>query len=551
VSGSTIARSSVAMAGGSIASRVLGVLRQSLITLAIGQGLVGDAFTTSNTLPNIIYSIIAGGVLNSVFIPQLVKAAKTPDGGREYTDRLITLAVTGFLIVTVIATAGAGWLVRAYTTKLTGSAYDLAVFFAVITLPQIFFYALYGLLGQVLNARGKFTAFGWAPAIANVVAIAGLVTFLSRFQGHVTPAEWTPEMVWLFAGSATASIIAQGLILIIALWRDGFRWRPRWGFRGVGLRSTSKVAGWAFASLAVSQVGYLVASKVMWHATGASDARGGADAPFIAGTAIQANAMLVFMVPHALVTLSILTAIYPRIATSVANGNLAALRHDYVRGLTVPAALTVPSSVALIVFAVPIMGLLFSSKNPAEIPAAAAALACMAPALLPFGIDGLNQRVFYAFERGRTAFTEQAILSVTAILVSLAAVLLPPEWTVPVISLGMILSNSVATAYGMRVLRRQLGDFGARDVVRTWVRMALASIGAGYLAWGLVVVLTRALAGWGRIGYAVTLLLGGLLFGVTYLLVARLLQVRELAVLGAPVVNRLDRRPPGRHRPSD
>ena len=148
----SIASSSLAMAAGSVASRLLGVIRQSLIVVAIGQGITANTFTTANTLPNIIYMIIAGGVLNSVLVPQLVKAAKAPDGGRAYTDRLMTVGLGALLLVTVVSTLLAGWLVRLYAINLQGSALELATFFAVITLPQIFFYGLYGLLGQVLNA---------------------------------------------------------------------------------------------------------------------------------------------------------------------------------------------------------------------------------------------------------------------------------------------------------------------------------------------------------------------------------------------------------------
>lgn len=544
-----VGRASAAMAAGSIASRVLGVVRQSLITLAIGQGLVANAFTTANTLPNIIYLLIAGGVLNSVLVPQLVKASENPDGGREYTDKLLTLAVGGLLAVTVAATLAAGLLVRAYAQELTGSLLNLAVFFAVITLPQIFFYGLYALLGQVLNTRGRFAAFGWAPAIANLVAIIGLLAFMRLFQGHVTAAEWTPEMVWWFAGTATLSIVAQALILLVPLWRSGFRWRPRFGVRGIGLAATSRVAGWALGALLVSQVSYLVASQVMWHATGSDEVAHGAGQVFIAGTTIYANAFLVFMVPHGLATVSLVTAMYPRIARAARADDRPALTRDYARALTLPAALTIPASVALLVFAVPIMGLLFSSKDPAEIPAAGAALACLAMGVLPFGVDIINQRVFYAFEAGRFAFTEQVIATLTATAVALGAVLARPEWAVPIIAIGVVLSASAAAAYGMRRVRRFIGAYSARAIVRTWVRMLLASAGAGYVAWGVVIILTRALAGFGRVGYAVILLVGGMIFAVVYLLVARLLRVEEIAVIAAPVINRLDRRPPGRHRP--
>ena len=542
-----VGRASAVMAIGGLVSRVLGLLRQSLIAVAIGQGLVANAFTTANNLPNVIYLVIAGGVLNSVLIPQLVKASRAADGGRDYTDRLITLTMLGFAVITVVATALAAVLVKAYAASLTGSLLDLAVFFAVITLPQIFFYGMYGLLGQVLNARGQFAAFGWAPAAANLVAIVGLLGFLRLFQGHVTAAEWTPEMVWWFAGTPTLSIIVQALILVVPLWRSGFRWRPRFGVRGVGLGATSRMAGWALASLLVAQLGFVLTSQLLWRATGSDETRA-TGAQFVAGNAVWANAILLFMVPHGLVTVSLLTAMYPRISASVHDRNLVQLRRDYVQGLTVPAVATLPFSVAFIVFALPIMGLLYSSRDPAEVPAAAMALAFVAMGILPFGVETLNQRFFYAYETGPIALGEQLIVSGTAGAISLTSLFAPPHWAAPIIGVGLVVGNVVASAFGMWRLQRRMGAYGARGVLATWGRILLASIGAGYVAWGPVVALTRATAGWGRPGYAVTLAIAGVIFVVTYVLLARWLRIREVDTYLGAIVAKLDRRPPGRHR---
>ncbi len=535
---SSVRRSSLAMASGSMASRVLGVARQSLITYLIGMALVGNAFQTANTLPNIIYVVIAGGVLNSVLIPQLVKAGEQADGGRDYTDRLLTVALLIFLAVTVVATLAAGPLVRLYSDRLDGPALDLAVFFAVITLPQLFCYALFGLLGQVLNARGRFAMFGWAPALANVVAIAGLGVVWVRHGQSVELGRWTSEMVWLFAGTATLSIAAQALVLLIPLWRSGFRWRPRFGLRGTGLATTSRVTGWAFASLLVSQVAYLVASKVMWNATGPESQRAPGE-PFVAGTASYSNALLVFLVPHGLIALSVFTAMYPRISASVHAADWAGLRRDYRRGLTVPAALTVPASVALLVFSVPLMTLLFSSRDPAEIPGTAAVLACLALGVLPLGVDVLNQRVFYAFEDVRTAFTAQVVLTVTALAVTGVAALLRPEWTAATIAIGLVVSNVVAAAYGMVKVRARVGELGLAGIVRSWVRMGLASALAALPAWGLASWIWSSPAGSGRLGALAALAAGGLVMGGLYVALARVMRIREVDDYLGPVLRRL------------
>ena len=115
-------------------------------------------------------------------------------------------------------------------------------------------------------------------------------------------------------------------------------------------------------------------------------------------------------------------------------------------------------------------------------------------------------------------------------------------------AIGLVVSNVLAAASAMWLFRRRIGDYALRAVLVAWGRMVLAAAGAGYLAWGLVVVLTRALAGRGRLGDAVTIVLAGTLFAGVYFLLARMLQIRELERLVVPVINRLDRRPAGRHR---
>ena len=539
----SLARSSVLMASGSVVSRILGVVRQALLVFAIGQGLVGNAFQTANTLPNVIYMLIAGGVLNSVLVPQLVRAAKNPDGGRDYTDRIITLAMAGFLVITVVCTVGAGVLVRLYSQDLSGDALSLATFFAVLTVPQILFYGLYALLGQVLNARGQFAAFGWSPVLANVVSIIGLLAFLGLYDGHTAPGSWTSGMVWLFAGTATLSIAAQGIFLLIPLWRSGFRWTPRFGMRGVGLRATSNVAGWAFAALVVSQLGYLVASNVMWHASNQTGEVG----RFVPGVSVYNSALFVFMVPHGFVALSVITAIYPRVSAAVHDGDTATVRREYVRGLLVPAALTMPATFALAVFAIPIVHFLFTSKDPAELPATALTLVAMAAAVIPFGIDVLNQRFFFAYERGRTALAEQLVLSVSAVAVTLSALLLPPWYAVPLIGLGIVVSNVLAALFGMRVVGRQVGGLPVRRITSAYARMGLAALVASAVAFPLQLFVAHV-TGEGRWGALLTLAVAGAVFGLVYLLMARALDIREVADLVDRVLTRLPRRHArGRH----
>lgn len=527
-------RNSLAMASGSVASRLLGVVRVSLLAAAIGTALSGDAFTVANMLPGMIYILLAGGVFNSVLVPQMVKAAKDPDGGQEFTDRIITVAMVGLLVLTVLATLAAPLLTRLVASGLRGSALELATTMAYICLPQVFFYGLFALLGQVLNARGRFLAFGWAPFVGNVISIATLALFISRFDQPATPSEWTSQMVWLIAGGTTLGIVVQPVVLWWALRRSGYRFRARWGLRGVGLGTTRQVATWALASLAVSQLGYVVASNVMAYASGQQTPE-----RFIAGNNVYTNAVLIFTLPHALIALSIITAMYPQISRAAQSHDLPALRRDYTRGLTVPTALTWPACVGLFVFAEPIARGLFPTRE-VEIQAAAAALRAMALGVVPFSIEVLNQRFFYAHDNGRLAFAEQSVLTVSSMAVALSALSMPPERTVVVVAFGVVISNTLSSLFGMFFVRRRVGHLGMRRVIRSWVRMAIASAGAAAVGILLRDLLDDRLTG--HVGSLVLVVLAGGGFGLVYLVLAKVMRVREIDQILSPVLRRL----PGR-----
>ena len=393
------------------------MVRAALQALAIGTAAAANGWEVANTLPNIVYLLLAGGVLNAVLVPQITRSAAHADGGRDYVDRLLTLAIGGIALVTVLITAAAPLLVRLYASTLDPATLHLSVTFAFICLPQIFFYGLYTVLGQVLNARGHFAAFFWAPVAANVVFIAGLVAFIVLYPAQPSVADYTSPMIWLLAGSATLSIAAQGLILVAPLWRSGFRFRPRWGFRGVGLRGASTVALWTFAALAVSQLAFIVTSQVLGTVDGSDP-----------GRASYSYAFLVFMLPHSLVTVSLVTALFTRMSRAAHSDNLREVRRDVHHGLRLTAVVNIPASIGGMLLGVYVTATLYILNSPEATRGIASIMIPMLAGLVPFGVVYLIQRVYYAFEDARTPFRLQVIISVVATVTGLGALLLPDPW---------------------------------------------------------------------------------------------------------------------------
>src|SRR5699024_9024731 len=224
----------------------------------------------------------------------------------------------------------------------------LATAFAYWCLPQLFFYGLYTLLGQVLNAKSSFGPYMWAPVLNNIVAIGGLAVFILIFgTNNASPHElstWTPDKIALIA--ATLGVAAQALILIWPLKRIGFKYKPTFGFRGVGLASAGKVAFWTFAAMLIGQLGFLVISRV---ASGASVPGDGN-----ASNAAYTNAYLVFMLPHSLIAVSLATALFTSLAKDAAEKDTAAVIGDFSMGVRMVGLINAFATAALIVLASPV-----------------------------------------------------------------------------------------------------------------------------------------------------------------------------------------------------
>lgn len=539
-------RSSAVMASGTAASRVLGFVRAAVLAWAIGvNASAANAFTFANTVPNNLYMLIAGGVLNAVLVPQIVRAAKRPDGGQDYLDRLLTLSLCILLTISVALVAGAPLVIGLYTRELSPDLLALTVAFAFWCLPQVFFYGLYTLLGQVLNAKGSFGPYMWAPLVNNVVGIAGLLAFVALFgsgaENHPV-GSWTPTKIAVLAGTATLGVAVQALVLVVPLRRAGYRFRPRVGWRGMGLGSVRRVAGWTFAAVLVGQLGYLVVAQVASVAAARTD-----------GTALERAtpsitayglAFLLFMLPHSLVAVSVVTALFTRMSRAAAQDDLAAVRGDVSTGLRVLGVASVLATAGLVVLAGP-AGRLITSGPDVEAQAIGRVAAAMVLGLGGFSASYLLQRAFYAFEDARTPFVVQSVVvAVWTVGNLLSLTLLPPQQMVVGVALAGSVGHVAGAVTAALLLRRRLGGIDGRAVVRTYTRLLVAG-GVAALAGAGVSVATSGLTWSGKAGALVTCVAAGGVITVVYLVGLRLLRVRELDELlrRVPVARRAARTP--------
>lgn len=484
--GDGIGRASMLLASGTVVSRLLGFVSAVVLAQTIGTvGAGADAFALANQLPNNIYAIVAGGVLSAVLVPQIVKAGLHDDGGATFVNRLVTLGFVVFLGAAIIATLAAPLLVTLYSQQagdggrgFTEDELALAVAFAYWCLPQVLFYAVYALLGEVLNARKVFGPFTWAPALNNVVAIIGLVAFSLLFSNDVTTAtSWTPAMISVLAGSASLGIAVQAFVLFAFWRRAGLRYRPDFRWRGVGLGATGRAAGWVFGMVLVTQLAGIVQANV------ASLAAAGGEPSL----AVLRFSWLIFMLPHSVVTVSLATAYFTRMSQHARDGDRNAVRADVSESLRRILLIMVLATIGLLVVAGPFARVFGGA--PEVVDGMARVICAFVVGLIPFTVLFVVQRVFYSLNDTRTPFFIQ--LAQAGLFVTGAGLVATLPTTAIAVGIALVTSfaGTAQTLIALLLLRRRLDGIDGLHIARRFGQYALAALpasaaGAG-VAWAL------------------------------------------------------------------
>lgn len=542
---SSVMRSSMLMGTGTVLSRFGGVLRGVALAAALGAGTVADMFNLGNTLPNIVYILVIGGALNAVFIPELVRHMKDDDDdGRAYADRLITLVGTILLVVTVAAVVLAPWIVRIYATpKYTPQQLSLATAFARLCLPQIFFYGVYTMLSQVLNARGRFGAPMFAPIINNIVAIATFVLFIVVAGPSAgADGELDQSQVLLLGIGTTLAVACQALVLIPVLRQARYSWRPRFSWRGTGLGQAGGLAFWTIGLVLVNQLAYIVIVRLATGVNAVSQDTGATPAGLTAYT----NAHLMFVLPHSVITVSIVAALLPRMSRSAHDRAYRDLAGDIANGMRSASALIVPAAVGLVVLGTQAGIVLFNygqtSTASAEVTGQLASV--FALGLVPFTLYYFVLRGWYALELTRTAFFVTIVLNVLNLAIAVPLFLYAGAHYAGPVALaalagGYVLAYWITLAVGWTVLGRHLGGLETGRTVRALVRMGIAGLGMLVVMAAVQLVVRDHLSPGRKVGALLDIVVVGAVGLVVYLLLARVMRIREVTVMTRQVTDRL------------
>lgn len=543
---SSVLASSAIMAAGTLFSRFSGYLRTTLLAAALGLGLHADAFNIANTIPNMMYILVAGGIFNAVLVPQLVRAMKEdPDRGDGYTARIITLAALFLGAITILLVAAAPWVMDIYlSSKWRDPAVEpfreSVIVLARYCLPQVFFYGMFVLVGQVLNARGRFGPMMWAPIANNVISVLVLVGYLVVYGPVSEAVPFTADQEALLGIGATVGIAAQFLILVPFLRAAGVRYRPRFDFRNAGLGHTLRLGVWTVLFVIVNQIAYTFVVRLASSGTASGQLAGEQGT----GYTVYSSTFLIVMVPHAIITVSLATSILPRLSSYAADRQLTDLGRLLSGTLRTALAVVVPFAALLPMIAKYIANVIWGWGAAADhYDLYVLTLLFFGPGLIFFTVHYMMLRGYYALEQTRTVFLIQCAVAATNIAAALALVhRVEGAMTAPALALAYNASYIVGAVISMTVLRRQLAG-------RSWamagytLRLLVSTLAAAGITW-LFTITVHALVP-DETGKVLAIACGGsitLVMVLTFLLAAKAFGLTEVTSLVELVTRRLRRR---------
>ncbi|MGD7789143.1 murein biosynthesis integral membrane protein MurJ [Propionibacteriaceae bacterium Y1700] len=535
---SSLVSASALMAAGTMVSRIFGFLRAILLAAVLANGTrQAEMFAIANTVPNMIYVLLAGGALNTVFVPQIVRAIKRDsDGGDAYVNRIMTAMGIILGAITILAVVAAPVIMWIYTDGAwkrpeLHDHYQQMIVLAALCLPQIFFYGVHVLAGQVLNAHEKFGPMMWAPIANNVISVGVFVLYMIIWGTDTdTSATFNTAQLLVLGIGSTLGIVAQAAVLVPFLSRTGHAFKPRFDLRGVGLGHTFHLAKWTLGFVLATQLGLVVITRLASSASISGEPGAGWNA--------YNQTMLVWILPHSLITVSLATAMIPAASRLAADHDFAGVAREANRTMRLALTALLPSAVALAVLCVPIAVLLFGNgKGELDAPYMGWTLLGLSVGLVPFTLNYVCQRTFYAMEDTRTPFFQQCLVVVLNVGFALALVLPfdDPRFIAPALGLAYSLAYCVGFVVDFTWLRRRLPELDPRPLVQLAVRLLIAVAPGALIAYGITHLWV---AGDNQPLRALQLALSGLIAVALFIGLSRLLHIDEVTTIVATVLRR-------------
>jgi putative peptidoglycan lipid II flippase len=524
----SLARSTALMATGTLLSRITGLLRVTVLvaTLGVGESRLADVYNVANTTPNIIYELVLGGILSSIFVPVFVEVRSTRGQRQAWhvARATMTIAIAGLGLLAAVTMVAAPWIIRLYVHSGSpaerAQAIEVGGQLLAMFMPQIVFYGVGAVMTGLLNAHRRFGVPMFAPILNNLVVIAVGLTF-HALVGQQVPqlGEVTTGQKLLLGLGTTAGVAAMTLVQWPFLRRLGFRFHFVWNWRDKAIRKMATLSAFTVGYVITNQLGYLLVPILAYGVQG--------------GYTAYSTAFIFFQLPHGVFAVSVMTALLPPLSERAVARDWSAFRAILARGIRLTAAVLLPAALGYLALAGPIVRLLLEHGVVTEestellVPV----LMVFVLGLVPFSTFQLVLRAFYALQDTRTTFlVNLAAVGVNAVSNLLLFNLLPERWKIPGLALGHALHYTVGSALLLWLLSRRIGGLGGGQIMAAVGRM----LAAGLVMFAVVVLVSRAVGAVidpGLLRDLVTVVAGVAAGAGTYLAAARLLRIEELSLL--------------------
>ena len=553
---SSVGRNSLIMASGTAASRITGQIRTILLAAAIGTtGLAANAYQAGSMIPQVIYTLVSGGIFNAVLVPHIVRTLKA-DNAEEQLNKIVTFAVTLLAAVTVLMGVLTPWITRLYVNG-SPELISLTCAFTLWCTPQIFFYGLYTVLGQILAVKNRFGAYAWSSVGANVISCIGFTAFIMIFGNHAqsSAGQWTTPKIALTAGAWTLGVAFQAIILFIPLFRLGFRFHWKFGVRGIGLRTMGPIAAWSLGIVVIDQIANIITTRVLTGAPSLAERTMHLNQFDVAGNATYQNAYTIYMLPYSLIAVSVATAIFPQISQALANRDMAGARDDLSRALRTVGTIMCFFTAAFIVMPLAITRSLLPTVAVPQAILMCGPLMGLSVCLPLASAYLIIQRTFYAFEDGRSPFTFMLIMYMLQLgLILTGTRLLPPTQWAGMIAVCVSAAYLISFIPLVRMLRRRFdGSLDGKRIAATYAKAIAATVVAVVVGLGARIPVyawlhvtdpgQSGIAAWLRNVLAAVVL--GVLILIAYIATLWVVRSQELLQIVDALGRRLHRAPVG------
>lgn len=507
----SLARSTAIMTIGTVISRATGVVRLAIVvaTLGIAETRLPDTYNLANSVPNVIYELVLGGVVTSLFVPLFVELLEKEDRDRawEVMSAILNISLLVLTAIALVGVAASPWIAKFYALRLEGEAaiaqQEVITFLLRLFIPQIILYGLYFVIAAILDAHRRFGPQMFTPIINNLVVIVVFLIF-RKLYGAVTLTTITTPQLLLIGIGTTLSVAPMGLGLLPYLRKLG-RYKPTLTLDHPSIRKLARLSVFVVGFVAANQIGYVV---TQWLA---NDQQGAFTA--------YISAFTFFLLPIGLFVWSLTTALLPGMSSHAVKGEWDQFVATLSTGIRSTVFVMMPASVGFYILARPIVQAFLEHGivTPESTDLVTGVLRFLTVGLVQFSLFQMFVRAFYSMQNTKTPFWINCGVIALNLVIN---VVMFSRLGAKGLAAGHAIAYTTGIVLQMWFLGRRIGGFDGRRIAISAAKAVGGSAVMGALVWALWTSMGESMQGFALLVFlsVVVLIGGGVYVGTAYLL---------------------------------